>query len=138
MKTLLLALCLCLSLAVSTVASAQQEQAEAEAPVGPDVEKLPFTPESIRMVVTFHQPKIQACYEEMLAGRAKPIEGTLMTAWTVTPEGLVKNARVLKKGTTVRDPKLNDCVVAVLTSMDFPKPKQAQPIEYPFNLKAIK
>jgi hypothetical protein len=52
----------------------------------------------------------------------------------------VKQAKVLKKGTTLHDPKLNDCVIAVLSAMTFPKPtdKRDHPIEHPFNLKAIK
>lgn len=104
-----------------------------------DVTLLPFSPDSIKRVVAFHQPKIQACYEDMLAGRRKPVEGQLMTSFVITPEGLVKRAKVVKKGTTLKDAKLNDCVVATLSSMNFPKPPNGknQPIEYPFNLKAV-
>ena len=102
------------------------------------MEKLPFTPDSIRMVVEFHQPKIQACYEDRLADKEKVFEGRIMTSFTITQEGLVKNPKVLGKGSTIHDPRLNDCVVAVLAAMEFPKPKKPQPIEYPFNLKAIK
>ncbi len=105
---------------------------------GPDVEKLPFTSDSIRMVIEHHQPKIQACYEERLADKEKVFEGRIMTSFTITEEGLVKGAKVLRKGSTIHDPRLNDCVVAVLSAMTFPKPKRPQPIEYPFNLKAIK
>jgi hypothetical protein len=52
----------------------------------------------------------------------------------------VKGAKILKKGTTLNDPKLNECVVAVLLTMEFPKPpkNQDQPIDFPFKLKAIK
>ncbi|MBX5483584.1 MAG: AgmX/PglI C-terminal domain-containing protein [Myxococcaceae bacterium] len=107
---------------------------------GLDVKKLPFTPDSIKQVIAYHQPKIQACYEEMLATQKKPQEGRLMTTFVITPEGLVKNAKVAKKGTTLRNRKLHDCVVAVLSGMEFPKPPdgRTQPVEYPFNLKAIK
>jgi hypothetical protein len=51
----------------------------------------------------------------------------------------VKDAKVLKKGTTLKDKGLHDCVVSVLMSMSFPKPPDGkdQPIEYPFNLKAV-
>lgn len=105
-----------------------------------DVSKLPFTPDSIRQVMAFHQPKIQSCYEDLLAGRTKVVEGRIMTSFTITAEGLVKRPRVVKKGTTLREPKLHDCVVAVLAGMEFPKPPDGRehPIEYPFNLKAIK
>lgn len=115
-------------------------QADAGSEEGLDVSKLPFSPDSIKMVIQHAQPKIQACYEDMLAGRKKPVEGRLMTTFTITAEGLVKSPKVTKKGTTLRDSKLNDCVVAVLASMEFPRPPDGreQPIEYPFNLKAIK
>ena len=105
-----------------------------------DVSKMPLTPDSIRQVIAFHQPKIQACYEELLASRKKPVEGKILTAWTITAEGLVSKPRVLKKGSTLKNSRLNDCVVAVLASMEFPRPKDGrpQPVEYPFNLKAIK
>jgi hypothetical protein len=107
----------------------------------PDVEKMPFSPESIRKVVAHHQPQIQTCYEEVLASLGKKVvEGRVMTWWIITAEGMVKNARVLKKGTTLREPKLHECVVTVITAMSFPKPPKGKetPIEYPFNLTAIK
>lgn len=106
---------------------------------GPDLEKLPFTPLSIQTVVTFYGPQIQGCYEETLAIKDKAVEGKLMTSFTITPDGLVKKPVVVKKGTTIKDPKLHECVVAVLGTMAFPKPADGKdhPIEYPFNLKAI-
>lgn len=109
-----------------------------EAP--PDVSQMPFTNYAIRKVVEFHLPKIQGCYEESLAPRRKVVEGRLMAAWIITPEGTVKKAKILKKGTTLRDAKLHECVIAVLSGMSFPKPSDGRdhPVEHPFNLKAIK
>lgn len=106
---------------------------------GPDVERLPFTPDSIKQVVTHHQPRIQECYEDHLAEKNKKVEGRLMTAFTIDANGLVKSAKVVKKSSTLKDSGLHDCVVAVLSSMTFPKPPDGadHPIEYPFNLKAI-
>lgn len=132
MKTLLIACLL-------TAAPAFAQDAGTE-DVPPDVSKLPFSPDSIKLVIAHHQPKIQACYEEMLAGMKKPIEGKLMTSFVITGEGLVKGPKIVKKGTTLRDGKLYDCVAVVLAGMNFPKTRDGrdQPIEYPFNLKAIK
>ena len=108
-------------------------------PAEPDVLRMPFTPDSIRQVMQFHAPKIQDCYEDHLAAKNKKVEGKLLTSFTITPDGLVKDAKVLKKGTTLNDTGLHDCVVAVLTSLYFPKPADGRdhPIEYPFNLKAV-
>ncbi|MBZ4417402.1 AgmX/PglI C-terminal domain-containing protein [Myxococcus sp. RHSTA-1-4] len=116
--------------------------AQATAPAkseGPDVERLPFTPDSIRQVVTYNQPRIQECYEDHMAEKDQKVEGRLMTSFTIDANGLVKDAKVVKKSSTLKDPGLHDCVVAVLSSMTFPKPPDGvdRPIEYPFNLKAI-
>jgi hypothetical protein len=58
----------------------------------------------------------------------------------ITGEGLVKGAKVERRGTTLKSRALHECVVAVLTSMTFPKPpiRRDHPINYPFKLTAIK
>ncbi len=105
-----------------------------------DLDLMPFTSATVKKVVAFNQHKIQACYEEMLAGKEKPVEGRVMTSFVVTPEGLVKKARVLTKGTTLKDPRLHACVVDALGTFVFPKPSDGRdhPLEYPFNLKAVR
>ena len=111
-----------------------------ERPSGyPDIDKMPFTPVNIQTVVGFWNTKIQGCYEETLANKEKALEGKLMTSFVIMPNGLVKKQAVVKKGTTVKEPKLFECVLAVIATMQFPKPADGKdhPIEYPFNLKAI-
>jgi hypothetical protein len=100
---------------------------------------MPFTPDSIKQVVMAYQPKIQGCYEDHIADKKKAPEGKLKTSFVITPDGLVKSAKVDKKGSTLKDPALHDCVVAVLSTMAFPKPPDSKdhPIEFPFNLKAV-
>lgn len=104
---------------------------------GLDVSSLPFTADSIKQVVLSHQPRIQACYEEHLALRPQAPQGTLKTRFTITPDGYVSGAKVVHTATALKDAQLRDCVVAVLSSMEFPKPPNGkpQPIEFPFNLK---
>jgi hypothetical protein len=106
---------------------------------GPDVANMPFTSESVKTVVAYWQPKIQTCYEETLAAKDKAVEGTLKTKWVVSRDGIVKKAEIVRRGTTLKDPKLHECVVTVLSSMTFPKTTTGkdQPIEFPFNLKAV-
>ncbi|NRD53196.1 AgmX/PglI C-terminal domain-containing protein [Corallococcus exiguus] len=106
---------------------------------GLDVSKLPFTPDSIRQVIAYHMPRIQECYEDHMVEKDKKVEGLLRTTFTITAEGAVRSAKIDKHGSTLKDAGLNDCVVAVLSSLDFPKPPDGRdhPIEYPFNLKAI-
>jgi len=140
-----------LSLLVLTIAAADggsplvpPPDATAVAPadagvVLPDVNALPFTPDSITQVVRAHQPEIQECYEKTLAARKEKLQGKLATRFLITPAGTVKGAQVLKKGTTLKDKDLNACVVGVLQRMVFPKPpdKKDHPVEYPFNLQAV-
>jgi hypothetical protein len=127
--------------AIASDTSADGGAAAADGPPreGPDVSTMPFTPESVKTVVAYWQPKIQTCYEETLAGKDKTVEGVLKTKWVVGGQGFVKKAEVLKKGTTLKDPKLHECVITVLSSMTFPKTPSGkdQPIEFPFNLKAV-
>jgi hypothetical protein len=112
--------------------------ADPEKVLGTEVAKLPFTPDSIKQVVASFQPQIQGCYEEHLAAKDKAVEGTLKTTFVITAEGLVKGAKVNKKASSLKDARLHECVEAVLSVMEFPKPPDGrdQPIEFPFNLKA--
>lgn len=115
--------------------------AGASRPPPPDVSQLPFSPDTVRQVLAYHQPDVQACYEQFLARRNKRSEGRLATVFTITPEGLVKGARVDRKGTTLNlDLEMRQCVVQVLSAMTFPRPQDQRdhPVEYPFNLKAIR
>jgi hypothetical protein len=114
--------------------------AEAAAPASTlDVQKLPFTPDSISLVVRAAQPQIQECYEKTLAARNEKLQGRLMTQVVITGAGTVKGAKVVKQGTTLKDKDLHACVVGVLGKLTFPRPPNAKdhPVEYPFNLQAV-
>ena len=105
---------------------------------GIDLSLLPFTPDSIKQVVVSYQPQVQSCHEEAMAG-AKPIEGRVQIAFTISPEGFVKSVKADKKASTIKDARLQDCLVTVVSAMTFPKPPDGKdhPIEFPFNLKAV-
>ena len=107
---------------------------------GSDPQKLPFTPDTIKDTVRAKQPEIERCWEQTLAGTDKPVDGKLQTHFVITPVGSVKQAKVVKKGTTLKDPALHRCVETVLSTMLFPKPPDGKdhPVEYPFNLKAVR
>ncbi|MGZ3458264.1 MAG: AgmX/PglI C-terminal domain-containing protein [Archangium sp.] len=119
----------------------EKKKAEPVRPPPPDVSRMPFSPDSIREVMQYYSRDIQECYEEILATKGSHVEeGRLMTTFTITPDGFVRNAKVAKAGTTLKNPRLHECVVNVLSSITFPQPpdRREYPIEYPFNLKAIK
>jgi hypothetical protein len=106
---------------------------------GSGPEKLPFTSDTIKEVVRAKQPQIERCWEQTLAAQDKPVEGTLKTQFIITPTGTVRQPKVVKKGTTLKDPALHRCVETVLSTMVFPVPPDGKdhPVEYPFNLKAV-
>ena len=103
-------------------------------------EKLPFTPDTLRETVKAKQPEIERCWEQTLAGTDKPVDGKIQTHFIITPEGTVRQPKVVKKGTTLKDPALHRCVETVLSTMVVPKPPDGKdhPVEYPFNLKAVR
>ena len=107
---------------------------------GSSPEKLPFTPDTLRETVKAKQPEIERCWEQTLAGTDKPVDGKIQTHFIITPEGTVRQPKVVKKGTTLKDPALHRCVETVLSTMVFPKPPDGKdhPVEYPFNLKAVR
>jgi hypothetical protein len=107
---------------------------------GSSPEKLPFTPDTIKEIVRAKQPDIERCWEQTLAATDKPVDGKLQTHFVITPVGSVKQAKVVKKGTTLKDPALHKCVATVLSTMLFPMPPDGKdhPVEYPFNLKAVR
>src|SRR5262249_26614802 len=128
-------------------APAPEPGAAAPAAVGPATpargsspDKLPFTPDTIKDIVRAKQPEIERCWEQTLAGTDKPVDGKLQTHFVITPVGSVKQAKVVKKGTTLKDPILHKCAETVVSTMLFPRPPDGKdhPVDYPFNLKAVR
>ena len=106
----------------------------------PAPELMPFNQDSIRQLVRAKQPEIERCWEQYLAGPdVKASDAKIQTKFVITPVGSVRNATVVKKGTTVKSPELHRCVTTVLSTLTFPKPPDGKdhPVEYPFNLKAV-
>jgi hypothetical protein len=122
-----------------TVKGLIKDVGEAPKVAGIDVSRMPFTPDSIKQVVLAAQPQIQGCYEETLASKGKAVSGNIKTHFVITPDGYVKGALVDKRVSSLKEPRLADCVVAVLSAMVFPKPPDGKdhPIDFPFNLKPV-
>jgi hypothetical protein len=78
--------------------------------------------ESLRKVLRDHAGEIQKCYEQELAQDGL-LEGKVTLRWTVQPDGSVSNASVDEAGTTLRNRKVQDCMLARVAGWRFPKPK---------------
>ncbi len=88
----------------ATVPAQEKKKAEPARPQPPNVSQMPFTPDSIREVMTYYSRDIQECYEEILATKGSKVEeGRIMTSFTITPDGFVRNAKVVKAGTTAEE-----------------------------------
>ncbi len=104
-----------------------------------DVSHMLFDAESVRQVVSFHMPEIQECYEGVLAETGKKIEGKVVVSAVIDPAGRVTSAKALPMKSTLREPKVVECVLAV-RGWTFPKSgdNRDHPIEYPFVLSVRK
>lgn len=82
----------------------------------------------IRRYIKRNAPKLRYCYEKVLL--AKPgIAGTVMTQFTITPDGNVINAKA-----SGVDPAVSECVEAALASIVFPKPKGGDTVQVSYPL----
>ncbi len=81
-------------------------------------------------VISKHQQAILRCYEKQLA--KKPgLAGKISFEWTVKTNGSVTKAR--EQSSTLNDAAVSTCVLGVIKSMKFPKPKGGEVvIVYPF------
>jgi hypothetical protein len=82
--------------------------------------------ESLRTVLRAHAGEIQRCYEQELA-RDHLLEGQVTLRWTVQPNGSVTDAGVDEAGTTLRNRKVQDCMLARVGGWRFPRPKGGGP-----------
>src|SRR5690606_32561969 len=90
-----------------------------------------LTPEQILKVVKTRQRAIQACYSRELQ-RSKGLGGTITVAWKIDSAGFVSRAKV--RTTTMRNGRVEDCIVRQVNSMKFPSPKGggSATVNFPF------
>lgn len=90
-----------------------------------------LTPEQILKVVKTRQRAIQACYARELQ-RSKGLGGTITVAWKIDSAGVVSRAKV--RQTTMRNGRVEDCIVRQVNSMKFPSPKGggSATVNFPF------
>jgi TonB family protein len=112
---------------------------EAGAPASTPVERMPFGPQAIRQIIQERTPEVQACYERVLADTRARLQGRVVVRFIIGLDGQVSSAKVLRRGTTLNDARVHDCVLAV-RGWQFPRPSddREHPVEYPFDLKVVK
>jgi len=79
-----------------------------------------LTKEQIRKVVLTRRNGIRACYQRELQ-RSKGLAGKIIIKWKINAAGKVTTART--KSTTMRNNRVEDCIVRQVQRMTFPSPK---------------
>lgn len=105
----------------STSTGSGVEPAE-EAPAAGSIDK-----DTLRSFLQAHAGEIQMCYEQALA-EDKLLGGKVTLRWTVQPDGSVVDASVDEAGTTLRNRKLHDCMLARVVGWKFPRPEGGGPV----------
>jgi hypothetical protein len=93
--------------------------------------------ELIRKVIQDHAAQIRYCYEQQLAVNPR-LQGKVSIKWVINGDGSAASAQVDRAGTTLDDAKVHDCMMARITSWQFPKPKGGgiAVITYPWILRS--
>jgi hypothetical protein len=90
-----------------------------------------LTHEQIMKVVRTRARSIQACYSRELQ-RNKGLGGKVIVSWKINSAGVVSRTKV--RSTTLKNNKVEDCVVRQVNGMKFPSPKggSSATVNFPF------
>jgi hypothetical protein len=92
------------------------------------------TMDVIRKLVMDHRKAARQCYDD--ARKAdKDLKGDVVIHFVLDPDGKVKSADLNQERSTLKAPKVADCVIGVIKSIPFPKSSRAMETttNYPFN-----
>jgi hypothetical protein len=93
--------------------------------------------ELIRKVIQEHAAQIRYCYEQQLAINPR-LQGKVSIKWVINADGSASSPQVDGSSTTLDDAKVHECMMARITSWQFPKPKGGgiAVITYPWILRS--
>jgi hypothetical protein len=93
--------------------------------------------ELVRKVIQDHAAQIRYCYEQQLALDPK-LEGKVSLRWIINGDGRASNAQVDTSATTLLNAEIHRCMMARVSSWEFPKPKGGgvAVITYPWILRS--
>ena len=78
--------------------------------------------ELVRKVIQEHAAQIRYCYEQELALNPK-LSGKVSIKWQINADGSASLAMVDQGATTLQNANVHKCMIARITSWEFPKPK---------------
>lgn len=93
--------------------------------------------ELVRKVIQEHAAQIRYCYEQELALNPK-LSGKVSIKWQINGDGSASLAMVDQGSTTLQSSNVHKCMIARITSWEFPKPKGGGVaiITYPWILRS--
>ena len=132
------------SAAVEPAPPAATEESAAPAPAepAPTPASTPAQPadtrgkEQIQAVIAGNRERVRACYDA--AQKNDPaIQGDLVVAFVINPDGSVKDAEVLAQESEIHSPELDSCAIDVLKTLKFPPSSRGleSKVNFPFNFK---
>jgi TonB family protein len=92
--------------------------------------------EQIQAVIAANRERVRACYDA--AHKKDPgIQGDLVVAFVINPDGSVKSAEVSPQESEIHSPELDSCAIDVLKTLKFPASSRGleSKVNYPFNFK---
>ncbi len=92
------------------------------------------TMDVIRKLVMDHRKAARQCYDDARK-TDKDLKGDVVIHFVLDPDGKVKSADLNQERSTLKAPKVADCVTGVIKSIPFPKSSRAMETttNYPFN-----
>lgn len=95
-----------------------------------------LTKDEVGKIIHSHLSEVRYCYESSMLRNAD-IEGKLVLDFSIGPNGIVQSAAV--RESSLKDPRLDDCILRRLTKWAFPQPKGGVTVavSYPFIFKAL-
>jgi TonB family protein len=93
--------------------------------------------DEVGKVIHAHISEIRYCYESSMI-RSPDIEGKLVIDFVIGGKGSIRTAKV--KESSVRDSRLDECILSRLAKWEFPKPKAGVDVavSYPFIFKKLR
>jgi TonB family protein len=93
--------------------------------------------DEVGKVIHQHISEIRYCYESSMI-RSPDIEGKLVIDFVIGGRGAIRTAKV--KESSVRDSRLDECILSRLAKWEFPKPKAGVDVavSYPFIFKKLR
>jgi hypothetical protein len=92
------------------------------------------TTEVIATIIKDHRKGARACYEQVLQD-VPGMKGDLVIQFILNPDGSMKHAELNEARSTIKEPKLANCVIEVMRHLDFPQSSRGMEtkVNYPFN-----